>query len=272
MVEPEASSSSAPPRDPPTYDDATVAQGHRPSSSTGLYDHPSSSHHVNDDDPRQPFLDPGGSSSSRPTTTSSMRGYRPPTVETPRSSEDTADFLSPESGSARSSLEGMRSQMVQMDISDENGHESSDWASKRLRLRDQLSRRLTRFTRTVSSIRRRFPSFRWPSFEFPRIPRPTGLHLLAPVLALVLLLAGTIFLMSVSLTIPKNGGAWGGKPNAELVRSFVQGHVNPDRIRRVLERITAFDHVAGTRGDYASAKYVRAHFENARLEDVHLKE
>lgn len=58
----------------------------------------------------------------------------------------------------------------------------------------------------------------------------------------------------------------------ESVRAYVQSHVDEKRIEKFLERMTAFDHVAGTQGDYASAKYVQALFDAAHLENVELNE
>ncbi|KAI9830403.1 MAG: hypothetical protein M1826_004826 [Phylliscum demangeonii] len=56
------------------------------------------------------------------------------------------------------------------------------------------------------------------------------------------------------------------------VREFVRSRVDGDRIREYLKHLTAFDHVAGTQGDYASAEYVKAQFAAAKLDEVEVKE
>ena len=197
-------------------------------------------------------------------------GYRPPTVETPRSSEETDVLLSSTGGSRRQSVDEMRNDIEQMEIVEDPEHPLCESTTKRSRLRVQLSRQLAGFASTVSSLRLRLCG-RWPRFRH-LFKRTQAVKVIAALGSAVVVVAGTYFLLSVSLSSNSEGETWREKFNPEAVRGYVQSHVSGDRIRRVVERITAYDHLAGTQGDYASASYVRAHLEAAKLEDVHTKE
>lgn len=192
-------------------------------------------------------------------------GYHAPSTATTRDSEESAAFLSA-TGSRRSSADEIQGEMAQMEICDD----AVEGSGKRSMLRVRLSRRWADFTSRLSEIGRRIKAS-WPPFKWIR-SRLTTLNLVAPVIGFVLLAAGTYFLLSMSFVLPKGNEPWDRRIDPELVRSYVQGHVNVDRIRGTLEWITSFDHVAGTRGGYALAKYVQGHFQAADLEEVEMRE
>ena len=150
-------------------------------------------------------------------------------------------------------------------------------AGGRSHLGQSLSKRISSFTNTLSSIH--LPFRRWAeSFAFirDRIPRPSfrskgswvvigriaaGFVLMSLV---YVLLASNIFTMSQS-------GTMGQTYDPESVRIFVQGHVNSTSIREYLERLTAYDHMAGTEGSYVLARWMERLFEVAQIEDVGLE-
>jgi len=54
----------------------------------------------------------------------------------------------------------------------------------------------------------------------------------------------------------------------ESVRVFVQDQMNAENIRSYLEKLTQYDHLAGTEGDFAMSQYVEGMFAEAGLEKV----
>lgn len=245
----------------PTYEEAISS---RPSSARSI---PGSSEFANDAE-RQVLLGQNSRDGDSRRDTS-RRGYEPPTVESARSS---LDFLSASSGgSSRASEEGLRREITELTLEDPAALEG------RSHLGHSLSKRITSLTNTLSSIH--LPFRRWASsFAFIRdwIPRPSvrtegswvvigrifGGFLLMSVV--YVLLASNIFTMSRS-------GQMGQTYDPESVRMFVQSHVNGTSIQEYLRHLTAYDHVAGTEGDYFLAWWMERLFKVAQIEDVALE-
>lgn len=199
----------------------------------------------------------------------SMGGYQPPSVESPRPSEESGASFTSEATSEASSYARFRREMVEMDVLDTPLNEETANSS---RFRTHFNKGLTAITTTLSSFHRRIP-VRWPSFRsiFCKIP-PTNLAFLSFIgrlFALVMILVTTYFAMSIILP---SGRGVGQMFDRESVREFVQGQMDGERIRRFLQHLTSFDHIAGTQGDYIMAKYVETVFDAAQLEDVGLNE
>ncbi|KAI9678885.1 MAG: hypothetical protein M1829_001869 [Trizodia sp. TS-e1964] len=189
-------------------------------------------------------------------------GYRPPTVESARSSMDT-DALPPlsQAASSRSSDEALRGEMQELELDDPLAKSSL------------FSKRFLRITHTLSSIQ--LPSIRFPSLHFLRPKLPHRDSLFWPVLGRTLILflvGGFVYIIFFSNILIIRSAPVGTIYDPESVRSFVQGHVDGSEIRDYLAHLTSFDHIAGTEGDYLLAKWVEELFVSAGLDDVELKE
>ena len=228
----------------PTYDEATSS---RPPSSQSFLGPSEISH----DAERQGLLGRRG-------PVSQYSSYQPPTVESERSS---LDFL-PSSGtsSSRSSVEGLRREMEQMDVLDPEVEET------------RFSKRISSLTHSLSAIH--LPFRQWlPSFDYIRAHLPQMPHLLQPgwilfgrflALVFVLTLAYLVFLSDVFSYRPR--GRSGHIYDPESVRAYIQSHVNETFIRENSEHLTMFDHIAGTEGNFVLARWVEAAFNTAELE------
>ena len=263
----------------PTYEEATSS---RPGSSLDFR----GAQEISDDAERQGLLGSartggegggtgGGAGGAR------QAGYRPPTVESPRSSEDSDDLHLPEVTSGNADA---RRPIEELDYLDPlvAGAASQQQGYHRTRIRHNFSKRLASLSATFSSLR--LPSFRAlytptageegadASEESPRLgahpswlsrfrlrgPIPDEYRMSVPIAARVcglFIIALTIyflFLMDVF-----SSGQMGAHFNAEAVRQFVQGSANKDNIAAYLSRIASFDHVAGTEGDYYLATWMK---------------
>ncbi|KAI9771657.1 MAG: hypothetical protein M1840_001872 [Geoglossum simile] len=201
---------------------------------------------------------------------SRLNGYQPPTVESARSSLEGENFLPSSAGtSPRSSDEGLRREMVEMEVLD-----PIDGTMGSSTIRNQISKRITSLTNTLSSIHLpfqfRFPSFNWIRSRLPENRIAVWVNV-GRFIALIFVLL-LVYALFVSDIFPVGRTGTGQTYDPESVRSFVQGQVDENRIRDYLERLTAYDHVAGTEGDYVLAKWVEELFAAAKLEKVELKE
>ncbi|MCJ1361011.1 hypothetical protein MMC16_000107 [Acarospora aff. strigata] len=245
----------------PTYEEATSS---RPSSShlnTGPQE-------ISNDAERQGLLRQGTAGGAARRNTRSD-GYQAPAVESARAS---LEFLSASGDqSPRPSDEDLRREITELTLGDP---EDADGPSQR---GHSLSKRITSITNTLSSIN--LPFRRWaalftsirdhmPRLSFSRtgswvvVGRIMGGFVLMSVV--YVLLASNIFTMS------QNGGL-GQSYNPEQVRIFVQNTVNGTIIQSYLEHLTAYDHIAGTEGNYVLARWVERLFEAAQVEDVGLE-
>ena len=241
----------------PTYDEAINS---RPSSSQSFLGPSEISH----DAERQGLLGP---------RQSQHHGYHVPTVESARSS---LDFL-PSSGenSPTGSTEELRREIMQMDVVDPG----ADGDSRGLLLRENLSKRITTLTQSLSSIN--LPFRQWlPSRDYLLDKIPSLLRDLRPnwimagrffALILVLFLAYLLFLSDV-FTVRQRQGSGSVYYYPDSIRNFVRQHINETYIRDHSQYITSFPHIAGTKGSFVLAEYVQDLFIESELEQVGLEQ
>lgn len=199
-------------------------------------------------------------------------GYEAPAVESARSS---LDFLpSSAEDSPTNSTRGLRREMLHMEVIDPRVRGDSGLLSQ---TGNRLTKRLSSLTHSFSTIN--LPFRQWlPSVDYlractPRIPERCipGWIMVVRFFAffLVLSLAYALFLSDI-LTVGQRGGI-GQVYNPESLRMYVQDHIDKSYIRKNLEHLTAFDHVAGTEGSYVLAKWVEGLFHAAGVEDTGLE-
>lgn len=245
----------------PTYEEAISS---RPSSSQNSR----GPGEVSDDAERQGLLEGGRGGA-----------YRPPTVESPRSSEDS-DLRLPE---VTGDGDEARRQIEELDYLDPNDNDTSSRQRgfyHRTRLRSNFSKRLANISATFSSLR--LPSFRslyapvssgepqnddetpaepqtWRSRLWNRVTIPDQYRMSLPIFARLFglfLMAGMIYILFALDIFPGNA-PMGRHFNPEAVRQFVQNNVRVESIEGYLQHISSFDHVAGTEGDYYLATWMR---------------
>lgn len=89
----------------------------------------------------------------------------------------------------------------------------------------------------------------------------------------VLVIMAVVYLLTLSSVFNDAATQMAGQMFApEDVRNHVQGQVSAQQIGDYLKIITKTDHLAGTEGDYALAKYIKDLFEEQGLVDVHMEE
>lgn len=251
----------------PTYEEATSS---RPSSAQN-YRGPEE---ISDDAERQGLLGQhqgaGGGAGAGNQQNRRNGGYRPPTAESPRSSEDSDLHLPEVTGEDDEDEEEereLRRDMEEMEVLEpETGRQQ-----RRTRMRRNLSKRLTTITNSLSSLS--LPSFRrisFPSFRLPSIPE--GYRVSWPIIARLfgLFVIATLIWMLFAFDIIPNRGHLATQYDPESVRVRVQAEVDETRIADYLKYVTSFDHVAGTEGDLYLAKWVEEMWGTALLDDVEI--
>ncbi|CAK3913151.1 N-acetylated-alpha-linked acidic dipeptidase 2 [Lecanosticta acicola] len=260
----------------PTYDEATTS---RPSSSQAFR----GAEEVSDDAERQGLL-PQEST------------YRPPTAESPRSSEDS-DLRLPE---VTGTGDDDRRRVEELDYLDPNDPDPAQRQSRlyhRARLRSKFSQHLSNLGATLSSIR--LPSFRslytpvsaspdadasaetppsrltWLTRRTETLPTiPERYRMSAGTAARLcglLSIALLIYALFILDVFPGNGRYPGTRFDPESVRSYVQDNVNAGRIEEYLTHITSYDHVAGTAGDLYMAEWMKERWiKDGNLDDIAL--
>lgn len=245
----------------PSYEEATTS---RPISSLSLRGPEELGH----DAERQGLLGTTGHE-DRTRRRPQRSGYEAHTVESARPS---LDFL-PSSGenSPTNSTRGSRREMLHMEVIDPMVERDSGQTGNR------LSKRISSLTNSLSAIK--LPFRQWlPSLDYmraciPRIPERfiPGWIIVVRFFAffLVLSLAYALFLSDI-FSVSQRGGI-GHVYNPESVRMYVQDHIDKSYIRKNLEHLTAFDHLAGTEGSYVLATWVEGLFHAAGLEGTGLE-
>lgn len=234
----------------PTYEEAITS---RPSSSQAFLGPAEVSH----DAERQGLL---------AARTPFENGYERPTVELARFSLDSTP--SSDQDSQRSSAESLHREMIQMELIDPRVGDNLERPRG-----SRLSKHITNLTHSLSSIN--LPFRQWlPSSDYLRARMPPFPEQLKPnwilvgrifALVLVLSLAYLLF-MSDILSVGRSRGI-----DPESVRAYVQGHIDEAYIRQNSERLTMFDHMAGTEGNFVLARWIEGLFNAAKLENVGLE-
>ena len=220
----------------PTYDEAMSS---RPSSSQ--------SHlgpaEVSADAERQGLLH---DTSTAPSTR--RHGYRPPTVESARSSVDL-DLLSDDGHrSARNSADALRREIAEMDVADPPAPGRGARLSKRigsLRLGALRLPAWPRWLPSLSSIRSRLA-------ELPNPFRPANGILLLRAVALLFVLTFGYLVFFTHVFRRREGRSF----NISEVQAWVQGNINATRLMTNLEHLTKWDHMAGTKGSFFLAQWL----------------
>jgi hypothetical protein len=204
---------------------------------------------------------------SQPSSSTRRDGYRPPYVESVRSSSDSS-FLSA-FNSPRSSAESLQREMVQMEVMegelDERQHSSGLGRAFSKRF-NSISSSLSAISLPRNPFRNPFRGFR---FRMPNVPSVPCMHHLdsAAMVPVYRLLAVVFALLVVYILLATDvfsfrsvGNDYLGPFDPESVRSYAERGIEKDRIKHWLEYISSFDHMAGTEGDYVLAKYVQGQF------------
>lgn len=225
----------------PTYEEATSSQ--TAASATRTVER-------GDDSERQGLL---GVLPSGPRLPTRRPGYRPPPTDNGDSSDrDSLDGIQLEEG-RRSNDSGdaeVRRGMLEMEI-EEPTESQSRWTKRISSISLSLSSRIP----GLRYIRERTPriNFKWPKWD-------ASLFILMGRLFGVLLVAAVVYLLFISDLFTS---AVRQLYDPETVRIYVQESVDARSIRKYLEHITSYDHLAGTEGDYVLAEWVENHFKNA---------
>ncbi|KAL9051764.1 MAG: hypothetical protein Q9162_005816 [Coniocarpon cinnabarinum] len=255
----------------PTYEEATS----RPSSSASRR----GPGEVSDDAERQGLLNEQvASAGSSNNYTSSRRGrdgrgnYRPPTVESARSSYDSA-LTSPELTDEEDQADAeLRRDLEELEVSDP---EAERRAQQRARMRREFHKRLATVTATFSNLHLpRFPNitiFSSLRERFPRLPFPERGSVSWPIVArlvALLVIASVIYLLIAVKIVPGRGAVGGMRFEPDSIREFLIRHVDPSKIESHLRELSFDDHIAGTRGDMFLAHFVEDWFKQSKVDTV----
>ena len=233
----------------PTYDEATS----RPSSSQSFSQEPT----IEEEEGRRLL-----------SHSDVAHTYRPPTVESARSSVDFNSLLRASGSSSRStSSDNLRREIEEMEIIEPSQQEVLSFGSTR------FSKHLTMLTHTLSSLHLpHLPSW-MPNFGrfVEHLPDfKSNWILVGRLFALVLVLSLAYLVFFSNLFRITRSGVGRNWIEPEALRNYVEDHIDGDNIKDHLKYLTSFAHMAGTRGGQVQANYVRAQFAK-NLEDVGLE-
>ena len=225
---------------------------------------------------------------------SSRTGYHQPSVQSIRSSEDSLCTPRQSTESSPTSLdsdtnsdiyEGLRREVDDLDYEGED-YELEELENGSLRRRRRRNSE-SRWKGTYYELRRRVDRWRktwtwkWPHWsstglvrwQCPDIPetwRP-GASVIARVVGLIALIAlGYALFIFAILPNARNGLAQMFDP--EGVKQFAQGSVDAERLQGYLKHVTSFDHVAGSKGSFYLAEWMKDLFWKAGMDQVKLDE
>lgn len=196
-----------------------------------------------------------------------LSGYRPPTVESARSSTDT-DFLVEDDMVSASEGSDPRRDMEQMEMLDP---EHPMWGSEGGRVRITISKSLASITNTLSSLQSRLrfsrPSFGLSSLARIRVP---DLYLpnLSVVVRLIVLFSVVALVYSFFVFQIFPSSARRQTFSEESLRSFLQGSIDEDRMRESLRYISSFEHIAGSEGGLYLTRWVEDLFRSYGLDSM----
>lgn len=229
--------------------------------------------------------------------------YRPPTAESPRSSEDS-DLNLPEVDG-----DDDRRRIEELDYLDPSTPDPDSRRAglyHRARLRSKFTQGLSSLGATLSSFRLpRFRSFytpvsaggsddsttetqqtqnegeeqptrarsSWLSSPMPTIPDQYRVSAgTAARLCGLMTIAILIYVLFILDVFPGGRRYLGARFDPESVRQYVQDNVDAARIEEYLHHITGYDHVAGTEGDLYMAEWMKERWrEEGYLDDLDLK-
>ncbi|KAF2724600.1 Zn-dependent exopeptidase [Polychaeton citri CBS 116435] len=256
----------------PTYEEATTSRPSSSQNSRGPVE-------VSDDAERQGLLGERGATTSR-----GQEGYRPPTVESPRGSEDSDLQLPEVEGGDRDSDRRQIEEFDYLEPGEDEGNRNTG-LYHRARLRSKFSQRWNNISATLSNLRlprlRGFytplshdaddspdsPTAATPASTDPWLARiwsriPSSYRLSGPNAARLFGLFTIVLVVYILFSFdmfPNQMRNMGARFDPESVRSYVQEHISDsgDAMQDWLRHITSFDHVAGTKGDYVMAEWMK---------------
>jgi hypothetical protein len=229
----------------PTYEEATSSRA--PTPTTSWPDEPSN------DEERRGLL---GTNARVPVPTR-RHGYRPPPTEDEESHRDSLDALEllgpDEVRRSAEEDEEVRREIQEMEM-EEPPAEQSRWGK--------------RISSISQSLHLPF-KIRWPKWKF-KLPKPdASLFLLLGRIFAVVAVLGVAYLLFMSDLFTNAAQRMGTTMyDPERVRIWFQEQVDPSKIRSNLQHLTAYDHLAGTEGDFALSSWVQQQFIDAGLENV----
>lgn len=244
----------------PSYEEAIASRPPTSSSFRG----PSE---ISDDAERQGLL------GQEPLTQAQQRrerdglgNYQPPTVESGRTSYDSA-FTSPRI----SEDVALRRDMEEMEVAE--GADAEDSATRH--------RAHLRLPKTLTNLRDKLSTWHLPSL--PRIPfidtlrqrlpfPPDQWHVGWPIIARLIglfLIISFVYGLVVFRVFGNGPRGRGQHYLPESVRAFVQAQVDPGKIEQFLYEFSFEDHIAGTKGDFFLAERIKQYFISARLDSVY---
>ncbi|GIZ37314.1 hypothetical protein CKM354_000076400 [Cercospora kikuchii] len=227
--------------------------------------------------------------------------YRPPTAESPRSSENS-DLRLPEVNGDDDDERRRVEELDYLDPSTPDPDSRRAGLYDRARLRNKFTQHLSNLGATLSSIR--LPSFRslytpvqsppdedrdnsnendtpaeppqrmaWLYRPLPSIPDQYRMGAAtAARLCGLMSIAILIYVLFILDIFPNGGRYLGTRFDPESVRAYVQDNVDAGRIEEYLYHITGYDHVAGTEGDLYMAEWMKEKWrEEGYLDDLSLK-
>jgi N-acetylated-alpha-linked acidic dipeptidase len=224
--------------------------------------------------------------------------YVAPTVDSPRRSEDSLysarrrhvshdddDLTSLESDDGDSDSEGFQRDIDRMDYEGDdmemqelgrNGRNATR-RSRRTHLDSHgWKGRLQDWKRRVSSLGQSwsFNSPSWLCASCPSIPdnlKWIGIGIAARLLGLGVLIAIGYAIFSLAI-LPTVSHEMATMFDPENVRQFAQSSVDVEKIKENLRHISSFDHVAGTKGSFFLAEWMREKFLDAGMDKVQMDE
>ena len=238
----------------PTYEEVTSGRASSPSHF--------GPEEISDDAERQGLLATNKTVAAAQSVRGERHGYRPPTVESARSSIDI-DLLSSD-GSDED--RGAQHDMERLEIMDFDSFSNADEPSN---MRQALSKRISSLSNTLSSMNLAYPRF---SFDFltshiPGIPtqyRPKA-SIIARLIALFVVVS-MVYLFFVTEIFPPPHRSH--KYSEGSIRSWIQATIDEQRMRDNLKHITSFDHIAGSEGGFYLARWVEDIFRSSGLDAV----
>ena len=191
-------------------------------------------------------------------------------AESPRSS---LDLLPSSSEVSPRVTEEIRREMMEMEVLEPG----PDGDTRRHFQTNRLSKHLTSLTHSLSAMHLPIRLRQWlPSRDYLVAKIPSILRNIRPdwiivgrlfALLLVLSLAYLLFLSDLFKVGPREVGRF----YPEHVRAWVRDHINATNIQDNAKYLTSFNHMAGTKGNYVTADWVKDLFIESNLEDVEME-
>lgn len=188
--------------------------------------------------------------------------YRPPQVESERSSFDSLESLSDRGGDSRRDME-------RLEVEDPlYRHPNS---SSRL---GNISKRLVHMKNSLSSRFSAFTPFRNLRMALPKLPDFISNPAYTPLyrlLGIIIVMIVIYILMASDIFAMRRNPILGASYDRDSMREYIINNVKEANIKHFAEYMSSFDHLAGTEGDYTLAKYVEGYWSSYLLDAVSME-